>query len=220
MALKKQTLVLLTLYILAGAGVSACSFEKGDIVISAAGIVSPLGLKSDWGEFYIQDQTQNVQHDAKLGKPGFGGELQAVYFLNPRLAMGISASEQHFTKDKASGWEVDVGTHQKNLMLGGQFFINPESKYKVYLPFSAGWNHTRVSVDFGGTKHFKYTGFAYRAGLGIMHIYGRHWALGLEARYNGNQFHDSRYISSTGNRIHLRHKMNYISGLLRMNYIL
>lgn len=216
----KQTLALLVLCILAGTGANARSFEKGDVVISAAGIVSPLGLKSDWGEFYIQDQTQDIQHDAKLGKPGVGGELQAVYFFHPRFAAGISASDQHFAKDKASGWEVNVGTHQKNLMLGGQIFINPESEYKVYLPFSAGWNRSRVSVDFGGTQHFKYTGFAYRAGIGVMHVYNRHWALGLEARYNGNQFHDSHYIASNGNRIHLRHKMNFVSGVLRLNYIL
>lgn len=203
-----------------GVTVSARDFQAGDAVISVAGIVSPLGLKSDWGEFYIENQTTGVQHDAKPGWPGVGLELQAIYFLHPRLAAGVSVSDQYFADDKASGWEVDVGTRQKNLMLGGQFFLTPHNKYKFYLPFSAGWAHSDVSVDFCGAKHFKYTGFAYRAGIGVMRPCGKHWALGLEARYNGNQFHDSRYTAPNGERIHLHHKINYVSGIVRLNYIL
>lgn len=55
------------------------------------------------GEVNIRDITAGVEHDSKLGEPGLGMEVQALYFVHPRVAVGVEASQEWFTKELSSG---------------------------------------------------------------------------------------------------------------------
>lgn len=199
------------------AAAQANEYRAGEVVIGLGAVSSPLGLGTDWGEVNVADQTANIAHDAKLGKPGSGGELQVLYFIHPRVAAGVSFEDQYFGRDLASGWYVNMKTRQRNYMAVGRVYLTPESAYKFYIPLAAGVADTDMTVDFGPKEHFRYTGFAYYAGLGVERLLGEHWGLGFEIRYNGNKFHDSK-TTAAGNHVVVYPKTNYISTVLRANY--
>lgn len=215
MKLRKSFLALLCAVLAAGA--QAREYRSGDVVLGLGAVSSPLELGTDWGEVNVDDQTAHVSHDAKLGKPGVGGELQALYFFHPRVAAGVSFQDQYFAQDLASGWYVNMKTRQRNFMAVGRVYLTPQSAYKLYIPLAAGVADTDMSVDFGPKEHFRYTGFAYYAGVGVERLLGEHWGLGFEIRYNGNKFHDSKTITN-GDRVVVYPKTNYISTVLRANY--
>lgn len=215
MTLRKVCLMLLCVFLAAGA--QAREYRAGDVVVGLGAVFSPLGLGSDWGEVNVEDQTANISHDAKLGKPGSGGDLQVLYFIHPRVAAGVSFEDQYFGRDLASGWYVNMKTRQRNYMAVGRVYLTPEAGYKLYIPLAVGVSDTDITVDFGPREHFRYTGFAYYAGLGVERPLGERWALGLEVRYNGNKFHDSKNITN-GDHVVVYRQDNYISAILRANY--
>ena len=60
------------------------------------------------GEVNIRDITAGVEHDSKLGEPGLGMEVQALYFVHPRVAVGVEASQEWFAEELSrlvGGWE-------------------------------------------------------------------------------------------------------------------
>lgn len=199
------------------AGAQAREYRAGDVIVGLGAVSSALELGTDWGEVNVDDQTANISHDAKLGKPGMGGELQVLYFIHPRVAAGVSFQDQYFAQDLASGWYVNMKTRQRNYMAVGRVFLTPETSYKLYIPLAVGVADTDMSVDFGPKEHFRYTGFAYYAGLGVERLLGERWGLAFEIRYNGNKFHDSKNITN-GDRVVVYPKTNYISTVLRANY--
>lgn len=215
MKLRKSFLALLCVVLASVA--QANEYRPGDVVIGLGAVSSPLGLGTDWGEVNVEDQTADIAHDAKLGKPGLGGELQALYFIHPRVAAGVSFQDHYFAQDLASGWYVNMKTRQRNFMAVGRVYLTPQFSYKLYIPLAVGVADTDMSVDFGPKEHFRYTGFAYYAGVGVERLLGEHWGLGFEIRYNGNKFHDSKTITN-GNHVVVYPKTNYISTVLRANY--
>lgn len=215
MTLRKVCLMLLCVFLAAGA--QAREYRAGDVVVGLGAVSSALELGTDWGEVNVEDQTANISHDAKLGKPGVGGELQVLYFIHPRVAAGVSFQDQYFAQDLASGWYVNMKTRQRNYMAVGRVFLTPEATYKLYIPLAVGAADTDMTVDFGPKEHFRYTGFAYYAGIGVERLLGEHWGLGFEIRYNGNKFHDSK-TTATGDHVVVYPKTNYISTVLRANY--
>ena len=206
---------------LMGSGFYAQAYEKGDVSVSLAALFSPLDLGTAWGEIYTDDQTASLHHDSKLGKPGIGGELQALYYINPRLGVGVSFTDQYFSKDLASGWYVNTQTRMRNVMAVGHILLTPQHAYKLYIPLGVGLAHTDFAMDFtsiGATKqHFRYDGFAYYVGLGVEKEVFSHFSVGLEARYNGNRFHNSQVLTN-GHRIAVYHKANFATVLLRGIY--
>ncbi len=215
MTLRKVCLMLLCVFLAAGA--QAREYRAGDVVVGLGAVFSPLGLGSDWGEVNVEDQTANISHDAKLGQPGMGVEVQALYFVHPRVAVGVGFEDQYFSRDLSSGWELDSSTREHSYMAVGRVYLTPEAGYKLYIPLAVGVSDTDITVDFGPREHFRYTGFAYYAGLGVERPLGERWALGLEVRYNGNKFHDSKNITN-GDHVVVYRKDNYISAILRANY--
>lgn len=199
----------------------AQAYQTGDISMALGGVYSPLELGTAWGEIYVDDTTDSIHHDAKLGKPGLGAEIQALYFLNPRVGVGLSFQDQYFANDLSSGWYLNNHTRMQNYMAVGHVFFNPQSAWKTYAALGAGAAHTRFTMDFtrlgSGHEHFTYTGFAYYAGLGVEKEISSHFSFGLEARYNGQKFHDSHTITN-GHRISVRPKANFISLLARLIY--
>lgn len=193
------------------------AYEPGDIVLSAGMITSPVELGTDWGEVNIENAALGITHDAKLGEPGVGLDFQAFYFLHPRIAVGVDLSHQLFITERSSGWYVDGGTRQQRYLLASRIFINPESKYKVYLALGGGIARTKMTVDFQPHERFKDTGFGYYAGLGVERNFSKHWGYGLEVRYSGNEFEDS-HLSKKGEPLRVYPKANYVSGILRINY--
>ena len=197
------------------------AYRTGDFSASVAGIVSPLMLGSDFGEVNVEDVSAPLSHDAKLGKPGLGGEVQARYLLTPHWAAGLSFSARYFASDLSSGWGLFTRTHTETYMLFAQYFLTPQSSYKLYIPFGAGAAHTAFSVNFrplGYDKmHFSYTGFAYYAGLGAEKEISPHLSLALETRYTGTRFHDGR-TRSDGHHVRVYNRANFFSFLLRVIY--
>lgn len=197
------------------------AYQPGDITLGAGAVFSALGLGTDFGEVNVEDAQAGMFHDAKLGQPGWGAEVQAMYFLNERLAVGISFTDQYFSKDLSSGWELNVTTRMRNYMAKGQVFLNPQQAYKVYIPLGIGLAQTDFSMDFaplGETKkHFKYTGFAYHVGLGVERAVSEHFSVGLEGRYNANRFHDST-MRDNADRVTVYPKANFFSVLTRVVY--
>lgn len=169
------------------------------------------------GEVNIRDITAGVEHDSKLGEPGLGMEVQALYFVHPRVAVGVEASQEWFTKELSSGWWVDGKTSQQRYLLATRWYVNPQSKTKVYAALGGGLAHTKISLDFSPEEEFSYTGFGYYAGLGIERSLNAHWSVELEMRYNGNKFHDEKQIAN-GDYMEVSHQANYLSGILQMNY--
>ena len=195
------------------------AYGQGDFLLSIGAVYAPLGLGSDWGEVNMVDDTQHIRHDAKLGQPAIGGEMQVLYFVNPYVAAGLSFQDKYFGMDLASGWQNNVTTRQRSFMATGRVFLNPKGEYKFYLPLGLGFTHTDMSADFGQNEHFKYTGFAYFIGLGCEKRFSEKRSLGFELRYNGNKFHDSLF-SWEGNKLRVYDQANYISTVLRFNYMI
>ena len=193
------------------------SYAAKDVLFSVGFLVSPVELGSDWGEVNVQNATLDMTHDAKLGEPGLGFDLQAFYFLHPRLALGLDFSSEWFLEEYSSGWWVDGATQQQRYFAAARIFINPEDSYKLYLALGAGIAHTKMTMEFDSQEDFKDTGFGYYAGIGVEKQLGPHWAIGLEARYNGNKFDDT-HLAHNGNIMHVYKQANYLSAVLRMNY--
>ncbi len=194
------------------------AYEKGDVSFGLAAVYSPLALGTDFGEMNVDDQQAYISHDAKLGKPGMGAELQALYFINPHIGLGLSFQDQYFSSDLSSGWGLNTRTHMQNYMAAGHLFLTPQSTYKMYIPLGVGAAHTDFSMNFPeGKKHFTYTGFAYYVGLGVERELSGSFSLGVEARYNGNKFHDSA-TRGNGDHITVYPRANFLSVLLRMIY--
>lgn len=203
---------------------SCCSlyaYEKGQIAIGLGAVYSPLEIGTEWGEVNVDDTTADKSHDAKLGKPGIGGELQALYFLNKYVGVGISFSDQYFDRDLSSGWYVYNHARMQNYMAVGHIFLTPESSYKLYIPLGLGAAHTVYTKDFstvGDRKyHFSYTGFACYIGVGVEKSLSAHWNLGIETRYNSNRFHDSD-TRLNGNHITVYPRGNFASLIVRAIY--
>ncbi len=195
----------------------AHAYEKGDVTIGLAAVYSPLALGTDFGEMNVDDQALNVSHDAKLGKPGLGGEVQAFYFVSPRVGVGVSFTDQYFARDLSSGWRLDTRTRMRNYMAVGHVFLTPQHAYKLYIPLGLGMAQTDFSVDFSPKEHFKYNGFAYYVGLGVEKEINTHFSWGLEARYNGNRFHDSA-TRANGDHVVVYPRANFLSVLARVIY--
>ena len=194
------------------------AYEIGDITVGLAAAYSQLALGTDFGAMNVDDRPALISHDAKLGKPGMGGELQALYFLNSRVGLGVSFEDQYFASDLSSGWQLNTRTRMQNYMVVGHLFLTPQSTYKLYLPLGMGAAHTNFAMKFPeGNKHFTYTGFAWYAGLGVERELGEHFILGLEARYNGNKFHDST-TRNNGEHVMVYPRANFLSVLLRVIY--
>lgn len=197
---------------------AARAYQTGDMSVGLAAVFSPLALGTDFGEMNVDDRQAHIGHDAKLGNPGMGGELQALYFVSQRVGIGLSFQDQYFSADKASGWQLDAHTHMQNYMAVGHIFLTPQSDYKLYIPLGIGVAHTDFAMKFpDGGKHFTYTGFAYYAGLGVEHEVGEHFSIGLEARYNSNKFHDSTNRNN-GDHVTVYPRANFMSVLLRVIY--
>ncbi len=201
--------------------ISGHAYQSGEFSVGLAGVYSPLELGTAWGEIYVDDTTVPTHHDAKLGKPGIGGELQALYFVSPRVGLGLSFQEQYFAKDLSSGWYLHNHTNMQNYMAVGHVFLNPQSPWKVYAALGAGLAHTRFTMDFtsrgGGNEKFDYTGFAYYAGVGLEKEISSRLSVGVEARYNGQKFHDS-HDRADGHHVTVHPKANFMSVLVRLIY--
>lgn len=196
---------------------SGGAYRPGDVAASAALRISPLELGTDWGEVNVHNHTTDVAHDAKLGKPGFGGEVQALYFISSRLAAGVAAGSDFFTRDLASGLYMDVSTHVTALQAIGRFYLNPAQTYRAYLAFGAGAARTHMTVYMQTKEHFRYTGFSGHVGAGVERAVSDHWTLGAEMRYNVNRFHRTK-LSAAGECVSIYPQANYISLLLRAGY--
>lgn len=214
----RRTIVFLFLLVCA---FNVNAYEAGDVSLGVAAVYSPLALGTDFGEVNVEDHQAATCHDAKLGKPGMGGELQALYFLNPRLGIGLSFADQYFSKDLSSGWQLNTHTRLRNYMAVGHFLLTPQSTWEVYIPFGAGLAQTNFAVDFSnlgdGMNHFKYNGFAYYVGIGAERALSERVSLGLEARYNGNRFHASS-TRANGDHVTVYPQANFFSLLVRLIY--
>lgn len=199
------------------------AYEKGQITLGLGAVYSPLEIGTEWGEVNVDDTTEGASHDAKLGKPGIGGELQALYFWNKYVGTGISFSDQYFARDLSSGWYVYNHARMQNYMAVGHIFLTPDSSFKLYIPLGLGAAHTVYTKDFstqGDRKyHFSYTGFACYIGMGVEKSFSSHWSLGLETRYNSNRFHDSS-TRRNGNHITVYPRGNFVSLIVRAIYVL
>ena len=193
------------------------AYEANDKILSVGAILSPVELGSDWGEVNVEDLSRYMAHDAKLGEPGVGFEVQAFYFLNPHVAVGVDLSHEWFLKEVSSGWYVNGWTHQQRYMLASRIYANPEAPYKVYLALGGGVALTKMTMEFTTEESFKDTGFGYYAGLGVEKKWGKHWGLGLEARYNGNDFDVSRRVGNN-DLVHIYRQANFLSAVLQVNY--
>ncbi len=212
---------LLLVVCLLACALDAQAYEKGNMTLGLAAVYSPLALGTDFGEMNVDDQNASIAHDAKLGKNGMGAELQALYFLNPRIGVGISVADQYFAKDLASGWQLNTRTRMQNLMAVGHVFLTPQSAYKLYVPLGVGVARTDFSMDFSplgdSKKHFNYTGFAYYVGVGVEREMSERFLLALEGRYNVNRFHDST-TRDNGDHVTVYPRANFMSVLLRVVY--
>lgn len=217
----RKLLVILSVCLMA---LSARAYQTGDVSVGVGAVYSPLALGTDFGEINVDDPQAHMAHDAKLGKPGLGGEVQALYFLSPRVGLGLSVADQYFSSDLASGWQLNTRTRMRNYMAVGHVFLTPQDHtYQVYIPLGLGLAQTDFSMDFrplgDRKKHFKYTGFAYYAGLGVERGLSSRLRVGLEARYNVNRFHDST-TRGNGHSVSVYPRANFLSVLLRVIYTL
>lgn len=214
---------LLLLSVLFFSAFTANAYQTGDISVGLSAVYSPLMLGTDFGEVNVEDQTLPLAHDAKLGKPGLGGELQALYFVSPRVGVGVSFADQYFSSDLSSGWGLNTRTRMRSYMAVGHVFLTPQSTYKLYIPLGIGLAQTNFSMDFhplGDNKaHFNYTGFAYYMGIGVEKALSPRFSLGLETRYNANRFHDST-TRTNGDHVRVYPRANFFSVLLRVIYTL
>ena len=191
--------------------------KAGEVALGLGVKSSTPGLGTDWGEFNIENRTTGVAHDAKPGTPSIGGDLQAVYFVNPWLAVGASVGDEYFDHDIASGVEKDIDTSIKNGLFLVRVYANPQSRYKVYFPLAVGVARIDSRSDLSPAEHFKYTGFAAHAGVGVERLLSETWGLALEARYNYNKFH--RTLTNAHNEVYRVYpSINYISMSLRLDY--
>lgn len=202
-------------------GMAGRVYAQSDVtpkwMFSVGGIISPVELGSDWGEVNVVNVTRKIEHDSKLGEPGLGADAQVMYFVHPNVAVGLEAAQEWFPEEVSSGWWVRGKTSQQRYLASVRVYLNPQSKTMVYAALGGGVAHTKFSINFSPEEEFSYTGFAYYAGLGVERRLNERWSVGVEMRYNGNQFHDKHAISN-GDQMEVSRHANYLSSTLRANY--
>ena len=137
----------------------APAYEHGQVSVGLGAMFSPLEVGTEFGEINVEDAQAGLSHDAKLGKPGIGGELQALYFFNPYIGVGASFSDQYFAEDLSSGWYVNNHTRMRHYMAVSHIFLTPARSFKLYIPLALGAAQTDFVQDFArfgeSKKHFK-----------------------------------------------------------------
>ncbi len=216
-----RKLILLTLFLSAALGINA--YESGQVSLALGAMFSPLEVGTEFGEVTVDDPQAGLSHDAKLGKPGLGGELQALYHISPVVGVGLSFSDQYFAEDLSSGWYVNNHTRMRHYMALSHVFLTPHRAFKLYIPLAVGATQTDFVQDFArfgeSKKHFKYTGFSYYVGLGVEKEISSHWNVGLEARYMRQPFHACA-TRDNGDHVRVHPRANFFSFALRAIYTL
>lgn len=191
--------------------------QRGEWTVGVGVKTSTPGLGTDWGEFNVDNQTMGVSHDAKPGLTSIGMDAQVLYYFSKWVAAGVSFGDEYFDYDIASGLNMDVDTRVNNFLLVGRIFLNPDQKYKVYIPMAAGIGHIMAEIDMQPEEQFHYTGFAGHIGLGVERLLNDRWGLSAELRYNYNKFHDTQ-VNGHAERIYVYPALNYISLSFRADY--
>lgn len=214
--------VLFCFCLLCGAGAfaqnaSVYAHKTGDVVLGLGAKTAFPMLGTDWGEFNVENETRHISHDAKPGDPSLGGDLQAVYFVTPWLALGASVGMEYFHKDLASGLYMNVKTVVRNYLALARVYVNPSQDYRFYMPLAAGMGEISADIDMDPYEKFRYSGFAGHIGLGVEKSFSEHWGLALEARYNHNVFHRTK-TNAHGDVYRVYPRLDYISYSLRADY--
>jgi outer membrane protein W len=145
----KNTQKIMKKAIMAFAAIVALSFSQANaqIQIGASGGINK--ILGDAGEFY---------------KMGFGGGLDARYFINPKLAVGLNFSYL------MHGWDVEGADASFNLMpisLTGSYFFSEEG-FKPYAGLGLGMYMNSVSGGGESESGDSKIGFAPMAGFQYM----------------------------------------------------
>lgn len=196
---------------------SAFAYSKGDVVAGVTFTTALPLLGSDYGEFNYVNQTTWIMHDAKLGTMSKGANANVRYFLSDRVAAGAAFGYDYFAPDNASGLNMDVSTVVTHYMLFAHIYINPDGKYKFYVPLGVGAAHTRVTIGMEPDEKFVYTGFAANWGLGVERQFDERWSANVEMRYNYNAFHKNKY-TVYGQYVKLYPQASYISYSMGASY--
>ncbi|MGB2579463.1 hypothetical protein AAIR98_001382 [Elusimicrobium simillimum] len=211
--MKKFLLALLALMPLSP--LCAVEYKKGDVQLSVS-ISTAYPFLGTWGgEYYVDNLTTGVRHDAKLGKWSVGSNLEAVYFLNSSIAVGLQTGHNEFADVIASGVEEEVGTNISNIMFLTRYYFNPAAKFKYYTAASIGIAFLKAYADLAKREEFEDTGFGAKLGFGTEYYFGKKWGTGAELRYNHNTFKVDKNISN-GDRVRLYPRANYFSFSLRL----
>lgn len=193
------------------------AYQAGDIVVGLGLKTSSPGLGTDWGEFNVENKTSGTAHDAKPGEPSLGIDIQAAYFLTQWLAVGISLGDEYFDHEVASGVNMGVDTRVYNYLFLTRVFLNPNQKFKVYVPLAVGAADISSRIYMHPKETFDYRGFAAHAGLGVARVLNERWGWAFEMRYNYNKFHRTRG-NARGEVYRIYPNLNYVSMSLRADY--
>ncbi|ACC98468.1 hypothetical protein Emin_0915 [Elusimicrobium minutum Pei191] len=205
-----KRLVLLLFAFTLATTVTAAENQKGDIHVGIL-ISTAYPFLGTWGgEYYVNNYTQGIRHDAKLGKWSVGSDFEVIYFLDPHWAVGLKTGHNEFFQRVASGVDERVGTDIFNIMFLTKYYFNPKGKIKYYMPVSLGVAFIEANINLDRKEEFNDIGFAAKIGLGAEYDLTERWGTGVELKYNHNTF-NTRETTLSGDIVKLYPRANYFS---------
>ena len=154
-----------------------------------------LDIKGDLGFQLVNSGITYSNYGGRVDWGTLGVEIGASYYYLVSRHFGLGADISYGDFDGGDfTWsatnKVDDTTHLFNAMLASRFTVNPDKRFRLYIPFGLGLTLARQNlyINYYGTEYSKKktdTSLGLFIGAGLEFDVGHNgWSWGLETRYN------------------------------------
>lgn len=197
--------------------------------IGGAGALQKSGMKGTDLPYGLTDQ-----EEMEWGKGGAVFGFSYLIFPSEYFGIGLEANDGFFGGEDykyskaGKDYKVDTGMNVFNAMVSMRANLNPQSRFRFYIPFGAGYTWSTslfVSEETVGgySKDEKYHAssgsLGYFGGFGFEIDLGDHWSLGGEGRYNGFTYDTDKIAKKYGgDKLVGKKDYSYISVVFKASY--
>ena len=180
------------------------------------------------------DMGLNDKEEMKWGAAGGVAGFSYLIFPSEYFGIGLEANDGFFGgeeyKFSAAGkdYKIDTGMNVFNAMVSMRLNVNPQSRFRLYVPFGAGytwstglfaWEETAAGATKEKTYHASSGSLGYFAGVGFEIDLGDRWSLGAEGRYNAFKYDTDEFSKKYGgNKLVGEKDYSYISVAFKASY--
>lgn len=195
--------------------------EQGQHIISGN-----LGLGFQLNNSGIQYSTGGSKLD--WGSLGLDYGVNYHYLLDSHFGIGAEISGGDYDGANltfSNSDEVNDSVHLFKAMLAARFNVNPDSRFRFYIPFGAGLVSAKqdMDVNYSGTKYSNKktdNSFGWFLGAGLEFDVGTDgWSWGLESRYNAFNYDTDKLVKDAPAPIQGggKRKYDYMNFMLKIS---